>query len=273
MNAGTQLTDFFQISQTLRTCFRCMTSFTSRGHIFLFGVSIVTSLNDTSALHAREHLHSCLHLTNPCTKRKVLSLTKPKGKIYKTKSLGHYITCRTEFHFHNKFILLFKTRQMDFKLFLNIFWNHLMSLKKRNEFIMEMEYDFWFFLYFNQYIFKSIWLLGDPPFFLAIRSYHPLLQADPFEYILCQQIWYSLVLVGCPILAYQFVWVRRCPRGVMVKVMDCGIVVSEFVLQSRFYFHFHLQADTLGKDMDFLILPDLGWIGSLLFFLKNGFGI
>ena len=40
----------------------------------------------------REHLRSCLYLTNPCTKRKVLSLTKPKGKIYKTKSLGHYIT-------------------------------------------------------------------------------------------------------------------------------------------------------------------------------------
>ena len=33
-----------------------------------------------------------LHLTNPCAKRKVLSLTKPKGKIYKTKFLGHYIT-------------------------------------------------------------------------------------------------------------------------------------------------------------------------------------
>ena len=33
-----------------------------------------------------------LHLTNPCAKLKVLSLTKPKGKIYKTKSLGHYIT-------------------------------------------------------------------------------------------------------------------------------------------------------------------------------------
>ena len=33
-----------------------------------------------------------LHLTNPCAKRKVLSLTKPKGKIYKTKSLGHYFT-------------------------------------------------------------------------------------------------------------------------------------------------------------------------------------
>ena len=33
-----------------------------------------------------------LHLINPCDKRKVLSLTKPKGKIYKTKSLCHYIT-------------------------------------------------------------------------------------------------------------------------------------------------------------------------------------
>ena len=33
-----------------------------------------------------------LHLTNPCVNRKVLSLTKPKGKIYKTKSLGNYIT-------------------------------------------------------------------------------------------------------------------------------------------------------------------------------------
>ena len=32
-----------------------------------------------------------LHLTNPCAKRKVLSLTKPKGKIYKTKSLRNYI--------------------------------------------------------------------------------------------------------------------------------------------------------------------------------------
>ena len=33
-----------------------------------------------------------LHLTNPCAKWKVLSLTKPKCEIYKTKSLGHYIT-------------------------------------------------------------------------------------------------------------------------------------------------------------------------------------
>ena len=29
-----------------------------------------------------------------------------------------------------------------------------------------------------------------------------------------------------------------CPRGVMVKAMDYGIVVREFVLQSRYYVHF-----------------------------------
>ena len=47
-----------------------------------------------------------------------------------------------------------------------------------------------------------------------------------------------------------------CPRGVMVKAMDCGIVVREFVLQSRFYVHF--PANTLGKGMNPLILPAMG---------------
>ena len=47
-----------------------------------------------------------------------------------------------------------------------------------------------------------------------------------------------------------------CPRSVMVKVMDCGTVVREFVLQSRYYVHF--RANTLGKDMNPLILPAMG---------------
>ena len=46
------------------------------------------------------------------------------------------------------------------------------------------------------------------------------------------------------------------PRGVMVKAMDCGIVVREFVLQSRYYVHF--RANTLGKGMNPLILPAMG---------------
>ena len=54
-------------------------------------------------------------------------------------------------------------------------------------------------------------------------------------------------------ILYRF---RGCPRGVMVKAMDCGIVVSEFVLQSRYYIHFRTNA--LGKGMNPLILPGMG---------------
>ena len=89
-DAKTQQTDFSQIPKILRARFRCMTSFTPPGHIFIrdfyFDISkwhILLARAWTTAL--------MLHLTNPCAKRKVLSLTKPKGKIYKTKSLGHYI--------------------------------------------------------------------------------------------------------------------------------------------------------------------------------------
>ena len=42
----------------------------------------------------------------------------------------------------------------------------------------------------------------------------------------------------------------------MVKAMDCGIVVSEFKLQLRYYIYF--RANTLGKGMNPLILPAMG---------------
>ena len=48
----------------------------------------------------------------------------------------------------------------------------------------------------------------------------------------------------------------RCPRGIMVKAMNCGIIVSEFVLQSRYYVHF--RTNTLGKSMNPLIPPAMG---------------
>ena len=64
---------------------------------------------------------------------------------------------------------------------------------------------------------------------------------------------------------------RGCPRGVMVKAMDCGIVVHEFVLQSRYYVHF--RANTLGEGMNPLILPAIGQIVPLLIFEEKGFGI
>ena len=57
----------------------------------------------------------------------------------------------------------------------------------------------------------------------------------------------------------------------MVTAMDCGIVVSEFNLQLRYYVHF--RANSFGKGMNPLILQAMGWIVPLLFFLENGFGI
>ena len=84
---GNQLWLFSNLSPR----FRCVTSFTSRGHISIWGFCC-----DISEWHVRSARAwtpaLMLHLTNPCAKRKVLSLTKPKDKIYKTKSLGHYIT-------------------------------------------------------------------------------------------------------------------------------------------------------------------------------------
>ena len=55
---------------------------------------------------------------------------------------------------------------------------------------------------------------------------------------------------------HTYIYIGGCPHGVMVKAMDCGIVVRKFVLQSRYYVHF--QANTLGKGMNPLILPAMG---------------
>ena len=60
--------------------------------------------------------------------------------------------------------------------------------------------------------------------------------------------------INCLYLPHNKCW--GCPCGIMVKVMDCGIVVSEFEFQLRYYVHF--QANTLGKGMNPLILLAMG---------------
>ena len=47
---------------------------------------------------------------------------------------------------------------------------------------------------------------------------------------------------------------QGCPCGVMVKVMDCGIVVSEF--KSLYYVHF--RTNILEKGVNAFILPVMG---------------
>ena len=39
---------------------------------------------------------------------------------------------------------------------------------------------------------------------------------------------------------------RECPRGVMVKAIDCRILVNEFKPQSRYYVHF--RTNTLRNE-------------------------
>ena len=62
----------------------------------------------------------------------------------------------------------------------------------------------------------------------------------------------------------------ECPCGVMVKVLDSGIVISEFEPQSRYYVHF--RTNSLRKGMDRLVLLAMGFIVPLLFW-KDRFGM
>ena len=60
----------------------------------------------------------------------------------------------------------------------------------------------------------------------------------------------SLILLEISLMSF-FSHLGGCPRGVMVKAMDCRNVVSEFKLQSCYYIHF--RTNTLGKGMNPLI--------------------
>ena len=55
---------------------------------------------------------------------------------------------------------------------------------------------------------------------------------------------------------------RGSPRGVMVKAMHCGIVVSGFVLQPRYYVHF--RVNTLENGMNTIIIISLSKITCIL---------
>ena len=46
------------------------------------------------------------------------------------------------------------------------------------------------------------------------------------------------------------------PYGLMAKLLDCGLKVSELELQSRYYIHF--QTNTLWNGMNPLIPPGMG---------------
>ena len=100
---------------------------------------------------------------------------------------------------------------------------------------------------------------------LALNSLQGLIchKTQPTLYIYNQITVYSgHGMTNLPIDLKKNWW--GCTRGVMVKAIDCRIVVSKFVLQSCYYVHF--QTDTLGKGMNALIFPAMGKIVPLLLF-------
>ena len=70
-----------------------------------------------------------------------------------------------------------------------------------------------------------------------------------------------LILNGIKLILWILSIIMMTTRGVRVKAMDCGIVVSEFELQS-----FTFGQISLGKGMNPLIPPAMDLIVPLLFF-------
>ena len=60
------------------------------------------------------------------------------------------------------------------------------------------------------------------------------------------------------------------PHGVMVKALDCAIVVREFEIQLHCCIHF--RTNTLGKGMNLLVLPSMGLWGMWLKVTGKGQG-
>ena len=97
-------------------------------------------------------------------------------------------------------------------------------------------------------------------------SYGIKIWYDMIWYMVQKRIWYMVqkydMIYGTKTICYDseeeylMSWWRRCPRSIMVKAMDCVIVVNEFGCQSRYYVHF--QTNTLGKSMNTLIFPAVG---------------
>ena len=70
------------------------------------------------------------------------------------------------------------------------------------------------------------------------------------------------VCVYVYIYIYIYIYIYMCvhayekvppPHDIMLKVLDCGLEVSKFQLQSSYYFHF--QTNIFEKVIDLLIHP------------------
>ena len=108
-----------------------------------------------------------------------------------------------------------------------------------------------FFLSFSFCLYLTLSIHRPPSFNLSLSF------CVYFSLLIHQSLSFNLFIL-ISFTASQSTFVGVCPRGVMVKAMDFGIVVSVFEFQSHYYVHF--RANTLGKGMNPLILPTMGLI-------------
>ena len=144
--AGTKLTAFSQIPAHASSAWRHPNTLVSIPiWDFYFDISewhILSVCAWTPAL--------MLHLTNPCTKRKVLILTKPKGKIYKTKSLRHYITCV----FESRLCIVWFVNVLLWLMMIMDIQHHYQS---GEDIYWKIPNQNWMFLFFFVYLAQGHW--------------------------------------------------------------------------------------------------------------------
>ena len=78
---------------------------------------------------------------------------------------------------------------------------------------------------------------------------------------------YFLLLANTDLSLYKMIWGWESHRGVVANVMDCGIVVNEFELQSRLNVRF--WANTLWKSINPLIILYY-WLNVTTTILRQG---
>ena len=137
----------------------------------------------------------------------------------------------------------------------------------------EKTYNSWYAIKQNHYIYIYIYIyiyvIDIWMFYISIYlSIHLFMSVYICVYVclIYQWIFYNLLLsdvwlkishththTHTHIYIYKenyiyFLKISYTPRGVMVKALDCGIVVNEFKFQS--YYCVQYRTNTLGKDMD-----------------------
>ena len=147
-----------------------------------------------------------LHLTKPCAKWKVLSLTKPKGKIYKTKSLGNYIT--SPLSYSSYFNSLARWRYLSFfSLSFNFTLWLAETAKSTIRQVLFFLFFFFFFFFFDYLRFRH---LAEIPWTISVSLVFWPGLGDSFESQNIQENFMHLIFLNG-------LWFVSKPFACMVK--------------------------------------------------------